>query len=226
MLFIPAGRWAETDAILDGIDGPTLSATTALVWRTATGGLAFRRGDSATAEGLLAELASLALASGEPQRIVPMASVVLPWLLQSGKVDELRIVAQDVLAAVDGKWPAVLSVDAVVRTLAPAGEHELLAAFTGSLTRSARGVHSGRLGTSLMVAEGLRALGDNRPNEAVSHLSAAIARGDELGFAYDSACLRLELARALDVAGDADMAARQRHEATSLLSALGCVNPF
>jgi len=51
-------------------------------------------------------------------------------------------------------------------------------------------------------------------------------RRAELGFAYDSACLMLELARALERAGETAVAARRLREATSRLSALGCVNPF
>ncbi len=226
MLFIPAGRWAEADAILADIDGPALSTTSALVWLAAVGGLALRRGDVAAAEQSLAELGPLAMASGEAQRIVPMACVVLPWLHVAGRPDQLRALAREVLAAMDGQWPAVLSVEPIVRTLAAAGELELLAAFTESLRQSARRHQGGRLGSSLLVAAGLGALADGRADEAAEHLSAAIARIDELGLAYDAACLKLELARALDVAGDAGGAAEKRLEATSVLTAIGCVNPF
>jgi hypothetical protein len=175
---------------------------------------------------VLSELGPFAMASGEPQRIVPMACVVLPWLFISGKLDELRAVAQEVLAVVDGQWPAVLSAAAVVRTLAAAGELELLASTTDSLRRSAGVSPAGRLGISLMTAEGLTALAADKVDEAVSHLTAAIAREDELGFAYDGACLKLELARALERAGEMTAAAEKRQEAASVLTALGCVNPF
>jgi hypothetical protein len=226
MLFVPAGRWAEADAILAGIDGPALSATSALLWRPTVGGLALRRGDMPAAGAALAELRGLAIASGEPQRIVPMACVVLPWLLVRGKLDELRAVAREIMAAVDGQWPAVLSSDAVVRTLAAAGEVELLLSITDSLRRSARGRPAGRLEISLLAAEGLSALASDDVAGAVSHLSAAIARQDELGFAFDSACMKLELGRALERAGEAAAAAEKRQEAASVLGALGCVNPF
>jgi class 3 adenylate cyclase len=131
----------------------------------------------------------------------PMACVVAPWLLLSGKLDELRALTGEIMTAVDGQWPAVFSLDAVVRTLATADEHELLAAITDSLRRSANGSHAGRRGISLQAAEGLIALAADRTDEAVSHLSAAIAREHELGFAYDAACLKLDLARALGRAG-------------------------
>ena len=41
----------------------------------------------------------LAMASGEPQRILPMAGVVLPWLLVSGRRAELRAVTEELLDA-------------------------------------------------------------------------------------------------------------------------------
>ena len=77
-----------------------------------------------------------------------------------------------------------------------------------------------------MAASGLRALADNRPEEAVQHLTAATARHDALGLAYDSACLKQELADALELVGEPAAAAEMRRETTALFSALRCVNPF
>src|SRR4029453_2971406 len=80
MLLVPAGRWDEADEIIERT-GSVTAASTQLVWLGLVGGLALRRGDFDTAEPLFEELRPTALASEEPQRIVPMASVVLPWLL-------------------------------------------------------------------------------------------------------------------------------------------------
>ena len=225
-LLIPAGRWDEADAILREIDWPALSTTSTLVWQPTVGGLALRRGDMALAGELLPPIRRLAMASGEPQRIVPMASVVLPWLLVSGEGSELRDLAAEFLAAMHGEWPAVLSVDAVVRTLFVAGELELLAAMTDSLRHSAPGRDAGRRAISLQAADGLSALAADRADEAVGHLTAATVRLDELGFAYDSACLKQELARALELVGETAAAAETGREATSVFTALRCVNPF
>ena len=196
------------------------------MWHPTAGGLALRRGDTALADELLAGIRAFAMESGEPQRIVPMACIVLPWLFVSGRRAELRSLAEELLAALDGQWPAVLSVDAVVRTLFAAGEYELLAATTASLGRSSAGGDATRRGISVMAANGLRALAESRPDEAVGQLAAATARHDELGLAYDGACLKQELASALDQVGETAAAAEQRREATALFSALGCVNPF
>jgi hypothetical protein len=120
----------------------------------------------------------------------------------------------------------VLSVDAVLRTLFAAHEFDLLAVAIDSLRHSARGSEAGRRGISLMAAEGLSALVEARGDEAVSHLAAATARQDDLGLAYDSACLKQELAYALERVGETAAAAEKRREAASVFSAVRCVNPF
>ena len=225
VLLVPAGRWDEADAILASF-ASSLGAMTALVWRPTAGGLALRRGDRALADEVLEGIRPLAMASEEPQRILPMASVVLPWLFVSGRRAELRAVTEEVLDALAGHWPAVMSVDAMVRTLFAAQEYELLAVIADSLEHAARGSEAGRRATSRMAASGLAALADRRADDAIRNLAAATARYDELGLAYDSACLKQELADALDYAGETAAAAELRRETAALFSALRCVNPF
>ena len=50
----------------------------AMVWHELRGGMAVRRGELGEAAAPLRELRLRALESGEPQRVIPMASVVLP----------------------------------------------------------------------------------------------------------------------------------------------------
>jgi tetratricopeptide (TPR) repeat protein len=226
MLYVPAGRWADADAILAAIDSSSLSATSTLVWKPAVGGLALRRGDMAEADRVLRDLGPLAMASGEPQRIIPMAGVVLPWLHVSGRAGEVRRAGAEILEAVHDIWAAVLSADPILRALHAAGEHDLVAAVTESIERSTGGRPSARLGISLVAGRGLGALADGRADEAVGQLSAAASRLDELMFVYDAACLRLDLARALEQAGDSARAADTEREARAVLERLGCVNPF
>jgi hypothetical protein len=226
MLLVPAGRWAEADAILAVADQSTLSSASELAWRPTVGGLALRRGDLRAAAEVLAPLRPLALASGEPQRIIPMAGVVLPWLLLSGRPHELRSVAGEVIDAIDGQWPAVMSVDAFARTLLAAGERDLLDAVAESVERSAERFESGILTTSAIVARGLCELAAGRAESAVPSLEVAIERHDELGFAVDAACVRLELARALHEAGDPARAAAVGLQAEAILGPLGCVNRY
>ena len=226
LLLVPAGRWDEADAILARIDGATLSATSSLLWRPTVGVLAFRRDNMTAADELLTGLATVAIESGETQRIIPMACAVLPWLHVAGRHDELRATAHEILAAVGDNWPTVFSVDAVVRVFAAAGELELLTALRASLERAAGGSHAGRRGISLLAAQGLCARADGDAGKAARLLTIAAEREDELGFAYDSACLRLDLARAHALAGDQDAEAARSREATVMLEAIGCSNPF
>jgi tetratricopeptide (TPR) repeat protein len=185
-----------------------------------------RRGALETVEPLFEELEPTALASEEPQRIVPMASVVLPWLLVTERSDELRSLADQVLTMVAGEWMVPITAVPIVRALAAAGEAELLQRTIDSMRPVLLDVATGRLQTSLIAGEGLIALLEERPDEAVERLTEAVERERALGFAYDAACLELDLARALEAQGDGDAAAQARARAISVLEPLGCVHPF
>jgi hypothetical protein len=178
------------------------------------------------AEPLLDELQPGALASGEGQRIVPMACVALPWLLITERPHELRALAGQVLTILDGRWPYVLSAVPVVRALAAAGEADLLRRTIDSMRPTGGEAQTAKLGTSLTAGEGLLALMEQRAGEAVEKLTAAIERERALGYVFDAACLELDLARALEADDREDAAAEARTHAASVLEPLGCVNAF
>ena len=91
MIFLPASRWQEADDVFAAADEVGVNAATSrIVWLGLGGVLAFRRGDLNAAEPLIEELQTVALASGEAQRIVPMACVAVPWLVVADKTDELE----------------------------------------------------------------------------------------------------------------------------------------
>lgn len=222
-LLVPSARWAEADAVLAAFERE-LGATGKIVLLVVAGGLAFRRGDVQATQPLLEELRPLALSSGEPQRIVPMAGVVLPWLALTDNLEELRSLTNEILSVVDRQWPVVLDAVPVVRALASAGETQLLERMTESMRESPN--VSAMLEMALTVGEGLLALAQGRAGEAVERLEQAIERERELGRTYDAACLELDLARALEAAGDAAGAEKAKARAASVLEPLGCVNPF
>ena len=76
-LWIPSGEWARVDAELLALGGVTSEGSSWLVWREIATGMALRRGNLDAADDGLSESIEKAVASGEPQRIIPMASVVL-----------------------------------------------------------------------------------------------------------------------------------------------------
>jgi hypothetical protein len=223
-LLVPSGRWTEADAVLAEFGENEQGATMRLVFLVVAGGLAFRRGHAGATKQLLEELRPLALASGEPQRIIPMAGVILPWLVLTNSLEELRSLTNEMLAVVDRQWPVVLDVVPVVRALASAGETQLLERTTESMRETPN--VSVKLQTALIVGEGLLALARGRASEAVEQLETAIEREREIGRTYDAACLELDLARALEAAGDAAGAEKARARAASVLEPLGCVNAF
>jgi class 3 adenylate cyclase/tetratricopeptide (TPR) repeat protein len=225
LLLVPSARWTEADAVLaDFRDIRDMSATGRLVFLVVAGGLALRRGDAQTTKQLLEELQPLALSSGEPQRIIPMAGVVLPWLVVTDELDQLRSLTEQILATVDRPWPAVLNAVPVIRALAALGETQLLERTIEAIRRTPD--VSGQMHTAPTAARGLLALLQGRPGEAVEQLELAIERERQLGRRYDAACLELDLVRALEAADDPAAAQRVQARAASVLEPLGCVNPF
>ena len=223
-VLLPGGRWQEADALLAEIGRFETAATTRLAFLTVSGALALRRGEAEATRQLVDELQPLALASGEQQRIIPMASVALPWCAVTRDRKRLRSLTEDLLASADGRWAAVLDAVPIVRALAAAGETELLARTAESLRRTPDVSASAQ--TALIAAEGLLALTGADAAQAAERLETATERERQLGRTYTVACLELELAHALETAGETRRAQEVRRRAASVLEPLGCVNPF
>jgi hypothetical protein len=153
-----------------------------------------------------------------------MASVALPWFAVSGDRERLRSLTEDLLASADRRWPAVLDAVPIVRALAAAGETELLARTAESLQRTPDVSASAQ--TALIAAEGLLALTGADAAQAAERLETATERERQLGREYTVACLELDLARALEAAGETGHAQEVRRRAASVLEPLGCVNPY
>jgi class 3 adenylate cyclase/tetratricopeptide (TPR) repeat protein len=223
--YISAGRWAEADALLNAMDEQEIPNPTRLVYLPSRGILALRRGELDEAARCLTGLRELAFESGEPQRIHPMASAVLPWLHLRGQDDELRAAARELLGWGPKQWMAGLSILPSIRTLGVAGEAELLRDLLSSLQDASlpRVAHHGN---AIVVAEGLIALADGRPTEAAELLRDAAAFQRRCGFEFDATCLELDLARALEAGGEGNEAAALRGQAGAYLATLGCVNPL
>ena len=223
--YIPAGRWAEADALLDAMEEPEISMTSRLVYWPSRGILALRRGDLEGAAKWLTGLRELAVGSGEPQRIHPMACAVFPWLHVTGRPDELREAARELLGWGSDQWMAGLTITPVIRTLAAAGETELLRELFESLLSSPV-PEIAYHGNALALTRGLVSLANGRASEAVESLRTAVAFQRDCGFAFDAACLELDLAGALEADGHREDAAALRTAADAYLGSLNCVNPL
>ncbi len=96
LIYVPAGRWEEADAALAAAE-VTLSASVRLVWLWLGAGLALRRGNLELADRDLPELRETALASEEPQRILPMVCVAMPRAILAGERSTVEELADIVL---------------------------------------------------------------------------------------------------------------------------------
>ncbi len=117
----------------------------------------------------------------------------------------------------------MLQILPVVRALAAAGETQLLVRTIEAIreTDASANAH-----TAVLAGEGLLSLLEGRADEAVEQLEAAVERERELGHTYHASCLELDLARALEAAGQEAAAQKAQARAAAVLEPLGCVNPF
>lgn len=222
LVFVPTGRWAEADAAA-AVEGPVGMATNRLVWLWLVCGLSFRRGDLELTDRYLPELRDVAVASEEPQRILPMACVAMPRALLAGDLVSLRSIAETVLEL---PWqPSMhgLSTTAISRSLAAAGETDLLRRLTAQL-EALEG--SAEMPVASVTARALCSGLDGEAGVAARLLDLAEQEVWRLGRPYEAACLALELSYALESAGDQAGAAAALGRADEVLVPLGCVNAY
>jgi hypothetical protein len=223
---VPSARWDRLDALLarqeELLRVPLYGLR--IVSRDLVGGMAMRRGDLAAAAEPLAAMRDIALAAGEPQRVLPMAAVVMPFAALTGDRATLVELSETVLAITDREW-AQLPTTPIPRALAAAGETELLARVAEAFAAKASQVEAPRIVLTASVARGLLSVAEGRAEEGATLLGEAAEHERRLGWTYRAACLDLDLAAALDVAGRRSEALQARERAAAVLEPLGCVNP-
>jgi tetratricopeptide (TPR) repeat protein len=222
LVYVPAGRWREADDVLGSTEiAPSVSVR--LVWLWLVAGLALRRGEIDVTDRHLPELRTTALASEEPQRILPMVSVAMPRALLAGDTDEASELADIAL----GLRIQTLSLSGatipICRVLAATDDHRRLAKWCDVFRGRAAG---GQPATVLKVAHGLLELLEGKAALAGRHLLEAEQELSSYGRHYDAACVALDVERALEQAGDTPGAVSARQRARALLDGLGCVNPY
>jgi class 3 adenylate cyclase/tetratricopeptide (TPR) repeat protein len=224
---VPSGRWNRLEPLfarqVELLRVPLYGVR--ILSRELVGGMAMRRGDLAAAAEPLAAMREIASAAGEPQRVLPMAAVVMPYAALTGDRKMLRELAETVLATTDREW-AQLTTTPVPRALAAMGETELLATVGEAFRAKARELEAPRIAISATVAEGLLALAAGRAADAVGALRDAAEQERSLGWAYRAACLDVDVARALEAAGRPDEAREALARAAAVLEPLGCVHAY
>ena len=224
-LWIPSGAWERVDEEIAASGTVKATGSIWLVDREIVAGMAVRRGDLGTADRLLPAWIENAMASQEPQRIIPMASIALARAVVAGDAETIRSLTDSVLTAVDGRfqWTPLASA-AIPRAAASIGDAGLLARLEETLAPSTAGA---RYASAVLAAcGGLRALVEGRAADAVRLLAEVVDLERERGAAYNAACAELDLARAHDLAGDGAAAAGARSRADTVLAPLRCVHPI
>jgi class 3 adenylate cyclase len=224
MVDVPAARWDRVERLLDRDWARVGPSGVRMLSNELVGATAMRRGDLAAAAEPLATLRREALASGEPQRILPMTAAVMPYATLTDDVQTLRELAETVLALTDRDW-AEFTTTPIPRALALAGETELLQRVAEAFARL-REVEAPRLAIGAAVADGLASLAAGRPGEAVGPLREAADLERRLGWSYRAACVDLDVAAALEAAGREGEATVVRRRAAAVLEPLGCVHAY
>jgi hypothetical protein len=220
LVYVPAGRWEEA-ARLEGLWRPSASASNRLVWLWLVTGLALRRGDLERVDELLPEFHDMAFASEEPQRILPLVTVAMPRALLAGDHDAVRELG-DVALGLPARGAPSTSALTVFRLLAEIGERDRVEALQRALGDGPGPMSA----TTTTLARGLLARLDGDAAEASELHLGAEQELSALGRRYEAACVALEVARALEEAGDQAGATAARERASAVLEPLGCVNPW
>jgi class 3 adenylate cyclase/tetratricopeptide (TPR) repeat protein len=219
LVYVPAGRWEEADAVGSH---EAVFPTTRLVWLWLVGGQALRRGELELADRYLSELRRTALATEEPQRIIPMATVVMPRAVLAGDAATIRELTDVVLELDVQTFSSSAAMASIPRSVAAIGDRERLEALASAFDHWSSGMPA----VITLIARGLLARMEGRAQEAAGMLASAVDDVRAKGRTYDAACLELELAQALDESGDEAGADAARARAAAVLDPLGCVNPY
>jgi tetratricopeptide (TPR) repeat protein len=221
-LWIPSGRWAEIDPIVAGPENRS-GGGNRIVWLEIVAGTLLRRGDLERADALLPELRRMAVESGEPQRILPMAGIVLPRAALAGDRTTLRDITSIMLGLPGRAYWTLITAPAIPRALAHAGEEDALQRFADALED---GQAVGSLRISKCASRGFLALVHGHLDDAVVLFREAVVLERARDAHYAAACAELDLALALEATGNGRGADEARTRAAAVLGPLGCVNPF
>lgn len=152
-----------------------------------------------------------------------MASVAMPRALVAGDLGLLRAIAEETITLPSMAVTWAPSATSIPRSLAAAGEADLLEQLKRKLEERGR---RPRGTVAFMVAQGLLARLESRDQEALVSLTAAENETRLLGRRYEAACLALEVAHVHLARGDSAAATDATRRANEVLVPLGCVHPY
>jgi hypothetical protein len=225
-VLFPAARWSELEATL-AARSVFIGAGGRFIARELRLRMALARGDLAPVDSALSDALEEVWASGEPQRIVPLAGVAALRAGVAGDAASVAAIARDVREqAIRLPIDVMMGGLDIARALRQVHETAELDRFAGVIRSSRRAVAPTPRDDIVQAAvDGLQVLAAGRPGDAV----AALERSRDLEAAmeapYELALAELDLAEALTAAGDAGGAGAARARAGAILVPLGCPDP-
>ena len=181
-------------------------------------------GDLEAADELLPEWIEKAIASQEPQRIIPMAAIALARAALAGDAPDRPRDHRDGPRGRRRPGPVGTARDRSDSSRDASGS------VSSNCSRERRGARRRRRTTARyahavsLTCSGLRALAEGRPTTPRSPLPEVVALERERGALYIAACAELDLALALD-ARRGRGGSRGTRARRCLSRPLGCVNP-
>ncbi|MFL6041975.1 MAG: ATP-binding protein [Gaiellales bacterium] len=227
---MPSGRWDEID-VDGGRDAAARQSTTLMLWLQLRASLALARGQVERAEPLIEEALMWSDRTSEPQRITPIRCLAAKLAAVQGRAEEalhhLGVARENQRGrlSVGFAWELGLTAPRVMKRIGAGDEleglwsemrHELSPDESSGLQPAA----------AAALFQGVVASHHGRTDEALGALRRVVELEQLREAPYDEACARLDLADALEAAGQEDAAVVEREGAAQVLRPLGVVNPL
>ena len=222
-ILLPTGRWDEVDATFRRWPHPETNPLMLSHWLAVE--LAIRRGLLHLADRLLPEAVAMADRTSEPQRIVPIAALDASRAALLGDSGRVRAAAERTIEEVRGRTTATMFTEHPLgRALARTRDVEMLDRLIAAFDDEVGTPQVVRLRAAGLALHGFRALAAGDGATAVPLFAQVREIEAARGSVVHAADVDLDLAAALDLAGDPAAAAEARARAAAVYEPLAAVN--
>lgn len=222
-ILVPTGRWDEVDDAFRRWPHPETNPLMLSHWLAVE--LAIRRGRLHQADRLLPEAVAMAERTSEPQRVVPIAALDASRAALLGDSGRVRAAAERTIAEVRGRTAATMFTEHLLgRALARTRDVEMLDRLIAAFDDEVGTPQVVRLRAAGLALHGFRALAAGDGAAAVPLFAQVREIEAARGSVVHAADLDLDLAAALDFAGDPAAAAEARARAAAVYEPLAAVN--
>jgi tetratricopeptide (TPR) repeat protein len=222
-ILVPTGRWDEVDDAFRRWPHPETNPLMLTHWLAVE--LAIRRGRLQQADRLLPEAVAMAERTSEPQRIVPISALDASLGAMLGDPARVRVAAERTIASIRGRTAATSFAEhPLPRALARVGDVEMLDSMLALFAEEVGEPRMTRLCAAGLALRGFRALAAGDGATAVPLFTKVREIEASRGAVVHAADVDLDLAAALDLAGNPSAAAEARARAAAVYEPLAAVN--